>query len=257
MSLPSESEPGQANSLRHRNRGQYACVRLRTLATEPSCPDKALLLFASHSTQPIPSSQKAPEALKALFPNAKSRVGHSKSRVELGCEPLIQFENALKTHDSPGLRPFLCPAKCEEINDSNRNQTDLDQKMNSLDLRIPKSAFRIPKSLFASHCQPMPATLPRGWFLATTLDPWDLVLLWSLDVEIWMFILEIRVNRCSSVVKSPYCAFSPIFSNPHSAFHNPHQMWLLFMLFSIFFTICPFFSKICHFLGLYTPPGHR
>jgi hypothetical protein len=71
--------------------------------------------------------------------------------------------------------------------------------------------FRNPKSVF---CQPLPAIAsspPRGgWFtLARPLAPWELELLWSLDVGIWMFILEAYVNLCQ-----PPLGGSPVPAHP-------------------------------------------
>ena len=62
------------------------------------------------------------------------------------------------------------------------------------------------QSVTSSHCQLLPATLGSGlaW---RPWDPWNLALLWSLDVGIWMFIPEAYVNLCKPM--SSYVNHSP------------------------------------------------
>ena len=130
--LPSQPER-QAEGLRHRSRGQHARVCPRKITSlEASRPERALQPLMSHRSQKTPSFRRIPATLKTLFSSTKSRVSRPKSRVDLACEPLIQFENTPKTCCLPNLRHFFCPTMAKDSGLSNRFQTVSGRKIMNL-----------------------------------------------------------------------------------------------------------------------------
>ena len=146
------SQPEQAEGLNHRNRGQHARVRPRKITSlEPLRPERALQPLGSIGFTPPSQTDRGsatvPVAAFGVSPNAssllpasenhpKSRVGRTKSRVDLGREPLIHFENYPEPHDLPALGKAICPTITRNLGLSNRFQTASNRKIQSVFIRV-------------------------------------------------------------------------------------------------------------------------